>query len=946
MKKRVSSFLVVLSLFSLLLKSSTFAAAPAPGRERLSLDRAWRFHQGDIPFPVIKGHGPSYNNAKAGRAWGAAAADHDDSAWRELDLPHDWVVEGPFDANENHAQGYRPRGISWYRRHFKLPVEDKSRHLELQFDGVATHCTVWINGTLVHRNWCGYTSAYIDITPFARYGNELNTIAVRVDANAMEGWWYEGGGIYRHTWLVKRSPVHIITDGVYANPVRQSDGRWTLPVEVTLNNSGRDDAAAEVEVTLLDSAGKEIARERASAAVGSLKEAVARMTITVTQPKLWSVDQPTLYTVRTQVLHNGAAVDEVITECGFRTLRFDADKGFFLNDQPLKLKGVCNHQDHAGVGVALPDSLWEFRLRKLKEMGVNAYRCAHNPPSKEFLQLCDRMGMLVMDENRNFNPSPEYMRQLEWLVRRDRNHPSVILWSVFNEEPMQGTEAGYEMVRRMVAATRALDPTRPVTAAMNGGLFTPLNVSHAVDVVGFNYQHGAYDRFHAANPKMALTSSEDTSAFMTRGEYTTDKARNIVDAYDSEAARWGLTHRAAWKAIAERPWLAGGFVWTGFDYRGEPTPHGWPSVSSFFGIMDLCGFPKTAFYIHQAQWIEDRPILHLAPHWNWPGKEGQNVKVMGIANADTITLSLNGTVIGEKPVDKYEMVSWEVPYAPGRLEAVGKKDGREVSRFAVETTGAPVALQLVPDRPSLAGDGWDAMPVTVQALDAQGRAVPTANLPVEFELSGPGAIIGHGNGNPNSHEPEKGNRRELFNGLAQVIVQTRAEQSGALLLRAKSPGLASAEATIAVNAAPAHPFVPPAVPALTVQSWRMSPVFAERPDPNQAIADSDQNSWTTVRAGQLQAFAGGVWAVFRAPFTPSPGVRKNGGVLVFDRLSGKAEIWVDGKLLGKKDTYDSAPLSVPLPPGDGERTVSVLIETRPGDRGGFGGHVKVETSSQ
>ncbi|MEI7808953.1 MAG: glycoside hydrolase family 2 TIM barrel-domain containing protein, partial [Verrucomicrobiota bacterium] len=406
------------------------AAADNSSREMLSLDQGWRFHLGDIPMPVLITHNETYNSAKAGKAWAAAAPEYKDASWRKLDLPHDWAVEGPFEPKENISQGYRPRGIGWYRRQFKLDEADSGKHLEIQFEGIATHCTVWFNGTIVARNWCGYTSFYVDITPLAKYGKAVNTIAVRVDANDMEGWWYEGAGIYRHTWLVKRNPVHIATDGVFANPVRKSVGSWTVPVEVTLANSGPDSAKAEVAVTLLDPSGKEIARQKKSALIGALEEAVAKVSVPVSRPKLWSLDEPVLYQVCTVVSRGGRVVDAVTNSCGFRTIRFDADKGFFLNDQPVKIKGTCNHQDHAGVGVAVPASLWEFRIRRLKELGSNAYRCAHNPPAREFLDACDRLGMLVMDENRNFNVAPEYMRQLEWMVRRDRNHPSIILWSV------------------------------------------------------------------------------------------------------------------------------------------------------------------------------------------------------------------------------------------------------------------------------------------------------------------------------------------------------------------------------------------------------------------------------------------------------------------------------------------------------------------------------------
>jgi beta-galactosidase len=595
------------------------------------------------------------------------------------------------------------------------------------------------------------------------------------------------------------------------------------------------------------------------------------------------------------------------------------------------------------VGVAVPASIWDFRLRKLKQMGVNAYRCAHNPPSAEFLEACDRMGILVMDENRNFNSSPEYVRQLEWMVRRDRNHPSIILWSVFNEEPMQGTESGYEMVRRMSAEVKKLDTSRPVTAAMNGGLFTSVNVSQAVDVVGFNYQIDAYDRFHKANPTLPLTSSEDVSGLMVRGEYKTDKAKHLLDSYDTQKPSWGATHRVAWKAIAERPYLAGCFVWTGFDYRGEPTPYEWPTAGSNFGIMDLCGFPKTAFYIHQAQWVDDKNILQLAPHWNWPADTGgKPIKVMAMSNAETVKLLLNGKIIGEQKVDKYEMNSWDVPYQPGKLEAIGYKNGKEVSRFKVETTGAPVALQLIADRSNMAGDGWDAIPVTIQAVDAKGRPVPTANLPVEFELAGPGQIIGLGNGDPNSHEAEKGNKRSLFNGLAQVILQTNAEGSGSLVLTAKSAGLKSAKVNIVVNAKPTVPFVPVIEPALVLEGWRVSPVTESKPNPNQEIAANDMNSWAPTQPGQLQTLVGGSFVIFRTMFKSLASKSTNADRLILKRVTGKAEVWLDNKLIATKTDSAAGDIKVEMAAGAGEHKLSVLIEGEKNKRAGLGGIVTLD----
>ena len=787
------------------------APAPASLRERLSFDKGWLFHEGDVPFPPVIGHQMSYNNAKSGTAWGAASPTFDDTSWKTVNLPHDWAVEQPFDQKANISQGYRDRGMGWYRRYFKLDRADHGKHLELQFDGISTHATVWINGVLAERNWCGYTSAYIDITPFVKFGNSVNTIAVQVDAVAQEGWWYEGAGLYRHTWLVERNPVHIQTDGVFAQPVRGTDGRWSIPIEVALDSSDKVPADVEVESTLLDPDGKPVATASTNATVNPLQQMAATCNLLVTAPKLWSIETPTLYAVHTVVKRGGVPVDEVTTTCGFRTVRFDPNLGCFLNDKPVKLLGTCNHQDMAGVGVAVPDSLWDFKIRRLKEMGSNAYRCAHNAPSAEFLDACDRLGMLVMDENRNFGSAPEYLHQLAWMIRRDRNHPSVILWSVFNEEPSQGSEMGYEMVRRMSAAVKTLDTTRPVTAAQSNSMLNAINASQAADVAGFNYRPSDYDAYHAKYPDKPILSSEDTSSVMTRGEFVTDRKAQILDSYDDQLpGSWGLSHRKTWKNIDSRPFIAGTMVWTGFDYRGEPQPLSWPAAGSSFGCMDLCGFPKTAYYIHQAQWVKDKPILHIVPHWNWAGSEGKPIRVFVATNAQSVAISLNGKSLGEHPVDKYEMLTLDVPYEAGRLEAVASNDGKEVARFAVETTGEPAALKLIADRSTLAGNGVDAQPITVEAIDAQGRVVPTANLSVKFELTGPGTIIGLNNGDPTCHEPEKGNAHSLYHGLAQAILQSTEKGSGSLTLHASADGLSPADLLVTVNTAPAIPSVPAA----------------------------------------------------------------------------------------------------------------------------------------
>jgi beta-galactosidase len=943
------SFLLLLSLAGANVSSAQNSSrSPQPVRERLSLDRGWLFHEGDIPFPVISGHQPSYDNAKAGSSSGAASPEYDDSSWKVVNLPHDWAVEQPFDKNANISQGYRQRGMGWYRKYFRLDPADHGSHLEIQFDGIATHSTIWINGVLSARNWSGYNSIYIDITPFARFGNDLNVISVQVDANAMEGWWYEGAGIYRHAWLVKRSPLHIETDGVFANPIKIADGTWSIPVETTLYSIEEKPSSVQVESILIDPEGKPVVSGQTEATVQPFGETVAKFTLSVSSPRLWSVDEPTLYSVRTTVKRDGVTLDELTTHNGFRTIRFDPDKGFFLNDKPVKLKGTANHQDHAGVGVAVPDSLWDFRIRRLKEMGSNAYRCAHNAPAAEFLDATDRLGMLVMDENRNFGASAEHLRQLDWLVRRDRNHPSVILWSVFNEEPSQGTEMGYQLVRSMSASVKKLDTTRPVTAAQSNSDLNPVNASQAADVAGFNYVYRDFDEYHKINPARPMFSSEDTSTVMTRDQYVTDRKAMLLDSYDDQVLPWGLSHRDAWKEVAERPFISGTMVWTGFDYRGEPQPLSWPAAGSSFGILDLCGFPKAAYWIHQAQWIDTRPILHVIPHWNWAGSEGKPIKVMVATNAERVALFLNGRQVGEKPVDKYEMVTFDVFYEPGTLEARASNGGKGVARYALETTGAPAAIRLIPDRTAMTGDGNDAQPVTVEIVDAKGRVVPTADIPVTFTVGGPGTILGLNNGDPTNHEPEKGTQHSTYHGLAQVILQSAPASQGSLTLRAASPGLDAAEVAVTATAGaylPAVAEIPN--PPLAVLGWKRSTISVDRPDPNQELMNSDMNSWTDFRPGPfLPPYRDGRFAVYRASFTPRAEMRKFGFHLVFRDVVGKAQVYLDGKLIHEKPDSEKNTITISVPPNEGTRVVSILIEAPAGGaRAGLAGAVTLESKA-
>jgi len=905
----------------------------------IRFERGWLFHEGDIPVAPPQGHHETYLSVKAGNARGAAAVDFDDGDWAAVDLPHDWASFQPFVETANVSQGFRPRGIGWYRRRFRLDPADRGRRLEVHFDGIATHAQIWVNGNLVARSWSGYSAITVDLTPFAVFGDEANVIAIRVDAEAMEGWWYEGAGIYRHVWLVRRAPVAIATDGVHCDP-RKRAGGWHVPVTVTVDNIERAAVPVTVQATLIAPDGRTLADARGEGSAPSLGMGEVTLDLQVGVPALWSVESPHLHRVEVRLFRDGQPVDGRSVPIGFRLVRFDPHRGLHVNDRPVKLKGVCLHQDHAGVGVAVPDALLQWRLERLKAMGCNAIRCSHNAPTPEFLHLCDRMGFLVMNENRIFNPSPDYLAQLEWLVRRDRNHPCVILWSVFNEEPMQGTAAGVEMVRRMAAAVKRLDDARPVTAAMNGSFYDPVNVSQVVDVMGFNYYQNDYDRFHAANPRLPVTSSEDTSAFQTRGAFRTDAAAHVHTSYDEEAADWGGTHRATWQRIAERPFVAGGFVWTGFDYHGEPTPHAWPTVSSFFGIMDLCGFPKTAFDIHRAHWVDERPVVSIAPHWTWPGREGEPVKVVVMSNAERVTLRLDGRMVGEGAIDRIAGREWTVPYRPGRIEVEAWRGGRIVARAAHETAGPPVALRLTPARTRMRGDGEDAQPVTIDAVDAHGRHVPTANLPTRFTVAG-ATILGVGNGDPNSHEAEKGGARSLFNGLAQVIVQA-APGTGPIRIRAEADGLRPATLALARVAARVPAQVATVADETLVRGWRRSPPLAAAPAPTLAPADGDNNSWELVRSGTATpAAAARGWRVYRSTLRPRRRLAARGGTIEMEGVAGAATLWVDGRQVATKSDAAPAPMRAALAPGSEPRTLVLIVDAPAGRPSGIVGAVRV-----
>ena len=798
-------------------------------RERLLLDFGWRFHLGNADDAAKDfGFGASRIEAtfaKSGYLAKVADVDFDDSGWREVDLPHDWAVELPFvDAPHLAVHGAKPLGreypetsIGWYRRVFDLPAADEGKRIAVEFDGIFRNAMICFNGFYMGKNFSGYAPCRFDLTDFADYGGK-NVIAVRVDATLGEGWFYEGAGIYRHAWLTKTAPAHVAQ---WSTVVRSEVKGTAATVSVTteVRNESDKDANCRVTARIVDAHGNVAATmESESAAVPAWRRQNFACKATLDRPQLWSLEEPHLYRLITTVESGGSAVDHEETAFGIRTIRFDADKGFFLNGVATKMKGTCNHQDHAGVGAALPDRLQYYRVERLKEMGCNAYRTSHNPPTPELLDACDRLGMLVMDETRMMSSDPEALSELERMIRRDRNHPSVVIWSLGNEEPSQGTPRGARIMTTMKRLARRLDPTRPVTMAMNWGWGE--GVSRVVDVQGFNYGGGHLggpqtgkdiDDYHKKFPQQPTVGTESASDYSTRGIYENDKEKGYVSSYDVNYPTYTLPLEGCWQVFAAREFVAGSFGWTGFDYRGEPSPYGWPCVSSHFGAMDTCGFPKDNYFYYQAAWLS-KPILHLFPHWNWAGKEGQEIEVWCYSNLNSVELLLNGKSLGAQNADRNSHVQWKVKYAPGVLEARGSRDGRVVLTVKRETAGAPQGIRLRPDRTAISADGEDVSAVAVEIVDAQGRVVPIAMNEVSFALDGPGRIIGVGNGNPSCHEPDKpasfsAAKRSAFNGLCMVFVQPL-KQAGSLRVSASSAGLQSANVTLQAQSAALRPAVP------------------------------------------------------------------------------------------------------------------------------------------
>jgi len=794
-------------------------------RVRDSFDFGWKFLRGD--------------------AAGAQAVKFADASWRDVDLPHDWSIEGPFDqaASSSGNGAYLPTGIGWYRKSFRIPEADRNRVVVLEFDGVYQNSEVWINGQYLGLRPYGFVPFAYELTPHLNFGGE-NVVAVKVDNSLQTNCrWYSGSGIYRHTWLLTTDGLRIAYWGTFVTSSHVSAESATVEVKTRIANGRKSSCECVLRSEILDKDGHAVEAQEASQSIEGGAEYEFVQQIDVSKPSLWSPANPYLYTVRSTVREAGRVVDVYDTPIGIRAALFDANRGFLLNGEHIKLNGVCVHQEAGGVGSAVPERMWERRLEILREMGCNAIRTSHNPYAAEFLDLCDRMGFLVMNEAFDEWRVPKgqmkfgyhvhfdewYERDLINFIHRDRNHPSVVLWSAGNEVPDQGAADGAETLRKLNQVFHNEDPTRPVTVACDHVYSEPLSEMArpeflaALDIVGYNYVDRWRDRAEKyysidreAFPQRRVIGTESEGMGSVRGDYSGLFPRPSPQGYVSPWYHPGrdLDVEKLWQVVSTFDYVAGDFMWTGIDYLGESS---WPAKGASSGVIDTCGFKKDGYYFYQSQWT-DSPMLHLFPHWNWKGKEGQFIPVTCYTNCDTVELFLNGKSVGVKGYrfPRYGMegrygnssprshvlrttsdlhLTWDVPYEPGTLKAVGTKDGKTVAAVEISTSGDPAQIHLTADRSSLAADGRDVVHVTVEIRDGQGRLVPVADSPVTFAIEGEGKIIGVDNGDPRSHEDFKAKQRNAFNGLCLAVVQSTAK-AGPIRLTASSPSLISDEVTM------------------------------------------------------------------------------------------------------------------------------------------------------
>lgn len=832
----MTKILNLIYAIALMLVVNACANADASAPRSANFDEGWKFNLGDSA---------AYSQP-----------DFNDSSWRSLNLPHDWAIEGDF-SKENPSGtggGALPGGIGWYRKTFTVPGYKEGEKVYIDFDGAYMNTTVYINGHELGTRPYGYASFSYDITPWLKEGD--NVIAVKVDnSDQPNSRWYSGCGIYRHVWLRKLDAIHVAQWGTYVTSSDITPDSATVNIATTVDNTSATDAEVTLTTRVIDPQGKVAATVTASDNIAAGKSATVNQTARVADPQLWSLDNPALYSVVTDVAVGGKTVDTYQTTTGIRTIEFTADKGFFLNGEQVKINGVCMHHDLGALGAAVNTRAIRRQLEILQEMGVNAYRASHNPPAPEVLALCDSMGILVMDEAfdmwRKRKTERDYARFFdEWherdltdLVTRDRNHPSIIMWSIGNEVLEQWSDAtadtlsleeanlilnfghgadklakdGDEMsVNSMLTAKLAdivkqLDPTRPVTAGMNEpNPGNHLIKSGALDVIGLNYHDEWYDDAEKNYPGKPLLGSETVSALMTRGYYKNPSDSIIIapkrwdipyenpsfacSAYDNEHVPWGTTHENSLRRMKDDR-VMGQFIWTGFDYIGEPTPYGWPARSSYFGIVDLAGFPKDVYYMYQSEWRPDKTVLHLFPHWNWT--PGQTVDLLAYYNnADEVELFVNGKSQGVRSKGDGEYhVMWRVPFEPGTVKAVSRKAGKTVAEQVINTAGEPAQIRLTPDRATIAADGNDLSFVTVEILDSDGNLCPTAVNEVTFTVEGAGQNEGVDNGNPISLERFKADSRKAMAGKALLIVRNNGKK-GDINVKAVSPGLSDATVTL------------------------------------------------------------------------------------------------------------------------------------------------------
>ncbi len=804
-------------------------------RKKLDFDSDWKFAFGNANEPVKDfNYSIATIFAKTGAAKNTAIdPKFNDSSWRRLSLPHDWAVELPFVNAANfdvQSHGYKPVGgeypetsVAWYRKHFNVSRSDSGQRFQVQFDGVFRDASFWINGFYLGNNKSGYVGVSYDITDYLNFDKE-NVMVIRVDATQYEGWFYEGAGIYRHVWLNQYQPVHLQENPVFVYTTVKGNIA-TVNIETSVQNESATSSNITVSAIVTDRDGNKIgqtAEQIVSLKVNEKKTISQKLT--VNRPRLWSLEDPYLYRVIPVLKSAGKIIDTDRIRFGIRTITVKPN-GLFLNGTHVKIKGVNNHQDHAGVGSALPDYLQYYRVFLLKQMGANAYRTSHNPPTPELLDACDSLGLLVMNENRLLNSSPQYLQDFEWLIKRDRSRASVFMWSIGNEEGwVQGNSTGKKIATTLLAKQLELDPTRISTyAADMGNTFTGIN--EVIPVRSFNYRQFAVADYHRDHPLQPILGTEMGSTVTTRGQYTKDSVIGYVPDQDITAPWWASTAETWWKLAAPNDFWLGGFVWTGLDYRGEPTPFQWPNINSHFGIMDMCGFPKNIYYYYQSWWT-DKDVLHISPHWNWPGKVGTPIDVWVNSNADNVELFLNGKSLGKKDMPRNGHLQWQVNYEAGTLEAVAFKKGKKLNS-KVETTGKPFEVVISPYKTTMLADGKDATVINISVIDRQGREVPDANNLIKFSLQGDAKIIGTGNGDPSSHEVDKyfdtTAQRRLFNGKCQVIVQSGSSQSmihfeahtdslynGATDIITIQPGIAH-PVNLSINSFPVIPFNPVAV---------------------------------------------------------------------------------------------------------------------------------------